>query len=319
MLVAKYKGERLWLEIVAFMATRLIEPRGYILALEEWMEFLQQRVGTPEGARAFLSADYLKAVAYLRELGGRPGQPARRQEEAQDWKLSSNTIAFKLTVLRRLYKLVLNHGMIAVNPFAEVRQPKRNEAMKRPTEPVELDLVPTVIDANLTLADRTISALMFGSAIRPNNVRLLKLSDCRLGSAEPAVFLRRTKARTQKLKRISDEAAELLAQQVRVREIMGAGPEDWVFVSNHGENAGWAPISASTVYRHFKQACQTAGANPYATPHSARKSAAMKMDQEGVPILQIRDVLDHSSVTTTEIYLARDVQGPGVKALKWRK
>ena len=53
---------------------------------------------------------------------------------------------------------------------------------------------------------------------------------------------------------------------------------------------------------HFKRACKAAGMDKSIHFHSLRHSFASNLAQQGVSLYVIKELLGHSSVSTTEIY-----------------
>lgn len=68
----------------------------------------------------------------------------------------------------------------------------------------------------------------------------------------------------------------------------------WVFCDKDGERIG-------SVRKGFRSACNRAGIVDF-TPHDLRHTCAAWLVQAGVPLLQVRDLLRHTSVQVTEKY-----------------
>lgn len=65
------------------------------------------------------------------------------------------------------------------------------------------------------------------------------------------------------------------------------------------------PLSYKTFYWHWKKAV-TAAKVTYAPPHTNRHTAASRLVQMGVPIIQVQHILGHESIATTEQYSHHD-------------
>ena len=74
-------------------------------------------------------------------------------------------------------------------------------------------------------------------------------------------------------------------------------PRYWLF---EGQDGG--QYSPRSVQQILRRAVEKAGANPFATVHSLRHSFATHLYESGMDIRQIKDLLGHESIKTTEIY-----------------
>ena len=60
--------------------------------------------------------------------------------------------------------------------------------------------------------------------------------------------------------------------------------------------------------KKFKEACRAAGIDEGIHLHSLRHSAATRMAQSGAPIVAVKEILGHSSISTTMIYTHTDLE-----------
>lgn len=92
------------------------------------------------------------------------------------------------------------------------------------------------------------------------------------------------------------ELRTLLLQYARQRGIE-AGP---VFVTRSGQ-----PVSRTVIWREMKALCQQSGVAPGKVfPHNLRHLFARTFYNAGKDIVQLADVLGHTSINTTRIYTA---------------
>ncbi|KAB8033708.1 tyrosine-type recombinase/integrase [Fluviispira multicolorata] len=62
-------------------------------------------------------------------------------------------------------------------------------------------------------------------------------------------------------------------------------------------------LSRSSVFRMVKICAEAAGLKKEISPHSCRTTLASLLHQNGIPIIEIKNLLNHKLVTTTEIYI----------------
>jgi len=77
-------------------------------------------------------------------------------------------------------------------------------------------------------------------------------------------------------------------------------PANYLFPGRYGENK---PLSTRRLQDSFQKACRAAGVLEHATPHSLRHSFAVHLLESGCDILQIQQLLGHTTLATTIKYL----------------
>ncbi len=90
--------------------------------------------------------------------------------------------------------------------------------------------------------------------------------------------------------------------QAMARLLEGREPVALVFVPPTGPER---PLKYKTFYWHWRKAVFAAGV-AYAPPHTNRHTAASRLVQMGVPIIQVQHILGHESIRTTEQYSHHD-------------
>jgi site-specific recombinase XerD len=105
-----------------------------------------------------------------------------------------------------------------------------------------------------------------------------------------------TKSRNQRFIPICEEALTSILSQ---RERRKALPIDntYVFCKNNDER-----FTADHYSKEFKKACKAAGMDNAIHFHSLRHSFASNLAQKSVSLYTIKELLGHSSISTTEIY-----------------
>lgn len=116
-----------------------------------------------------------------------------------------------------------------------------------------------------------------------------------------------TKGRNQRFIPICEETVKVIGnlelrvqneKQDRIISIQSFGStHDFVFCKANGEQYTGDHISQS-----FKRACKAAGLDSRIHFHTLRHSFASNLVQKGVPLYAIKELLGHSSISTTEIY-----------------
>lgn len=147
--------------------------------------------------------------------------------------------------------------------------------------------------------DYTMVSLLYSTGIRREELAGLKLSNIDLKSGLVSVLGKGNKVRTVPL---GDEATEDIRRYLRQRKVFleqkessSRTPTDVVFLNRSGE-----PLSVRSVNRSVKKFCAQVGID--ATPHALRHSFATHLLENGADLLLIKEILGHSSLSTTQKY-----------------
>lgn len=300
--VQRFDPSAIWKSIL-FILGEQKRPRGYEIALEEWLDLLGGALPcTEKGAELFLRATKHHALAYKRWLERRPGMMDRNGNEST---LAPNTIAFKLSAISRMYRAVRDDGLIGHNPFSGVKRPRKNASLKFPTELIEPEKVEEIIRGADAKQDRVLLTVFFAGAVRRDEARLFTIGQYQKEADTPYLYLKFTKGGADRRTAIAPWAVKDIESLIVDRKRQGASDSDYLFVTGFGKGRGVEPLSESTVQRRFKRECRRAGANPHASTHSARATAATVLIDSGVPIEKVAEFLGHTNIHTTMMYYKR--------------
>lgn len=153
--------------------------------------------------------------------------------------------------------------------------------------------------------DRAIILLLWESGMRAHELAKLRLEDCDL------------KERTARIIGKGDKegyvfwgpaGAVALARYVRVRPGPLVGP---LFRGCSSRNRG-GPVTANLIRLLIKRLAKAAGITlPKGAPvHGFRHGRARELRRRGLSKEEIRDILRHSDIKTTNIYLGLDIEAP---------
>jgi len=145
---------------------------------------------------------------------------------------------------------------------------------------------------------RDVMIFAFGTGMRLNEIVNLRWKNVNLATRIITVgdedFT--TKGRNQRYIPISDEALTSILSQRERKKAIPIG-NSFVFSKPNGD-----PFTGDYYSKRFKRACKSAGIDKSIHFHSLRHSFASNLAQKGVNLYTIKELLGHSSITTTEIY-----------------
>jgi integrase/recombinase XerD len=100
------------------------------------------------------------------------------------------------------------------------------------------------------------------------------------------------------------------ARTVALDALARSALEAWLAVRPRGRGPLFCPVSKPGQWIHsnhirnrLRRLAERAGIDKRVHPHGLRHTYAIELDEEGFPLRDIRDLLGHSNVSTTDAYL----------------
>lgn len=249
-------------------------------------------------------------VDYRRYMAGRcyaRGVIAQRMSVARDWLARHPNVAAVgyrdverwlaerdvaavsqrnlLVNLRALYRWLQREGLAGTDPTALVDRPRLARRLPRPAAERDVEAVERLDDVELHAA----VTIMAGCGLRCVEVSRLDWGD--VSFAERTVIVLGKGSRERLVDMPADVVRTLAAWRIASR---GAGA---VFCGPSGRRRSPAAVSM-----WIRRAFRAAGC-PTTTAHQLRhRCATVALQLDGVDILDVRDMLGHATVATTELY-----------------
>ncbi len=259
----------------------------------------------------------LRALARAMEARGRKRWDAVTTHDLQAWFVEQSKAEYAETTqhrraaaMRRFFLWLLDENEIPISPTdgfilgksERLRLPKvvDEKTLNRLIEAVDGDTLEEV-------RDRAILEVLYGCGLRVTELCTLRLQDVDL----PALHLRVTgKGRKERVVPFGRLAKSAMLRWLEMRER---------FIKTYRDGKRWlentdatSPFFLSPTARAFNRSAvaQIVHARIHAflpegmdaTPHTLRHSFATHLLDNGAPLLDIRNLLGHASIDTTQIY-----------------
>lgn len=186
--------------------------------------------------------------------------------------------------------------------------PTTNTGKRRRPEvltPIELDALIEAADArSITgVRARALIGVLYGAGLRVSEALALYPADVDL--AECQVFVKSGKGGRSRLVGINPRGCELLGEWLALRPSVGLGDAHPVFATYRAGHAGHpvSPQAARATIKRLGQRAAIRKAGPV-HPHLLRHTLAHEMRKAGCDLYEVMRQLGHSSIKTTETYLA---------------
>ena len=225
------------------------------------------------------------------------------------------TINRKLSSVRAFCRFLVKRGVLAGNPAAGVRGPKKPKPLPRA---LDVDDAFRLVEAPATTgrtSHRTLSAteearhqllrlrdvalleLLYGTGLRVSEACALDTTDIdrdRYGT--PMLLVRKGKGDKSRQVPLGGAADRAITAYLPARGQLAASDRA-LFV-----NAGGARLTPRSVQRMVKQWTIAGGVHAHTTPHGLRHSFATHLLDGGVDLRAIQELLGHASLSSTQIY-----------------
>jgi integrase/recombinase XerC len=230
----------------------------------------------------------------------------------------ASTIGRKLSSVRAFCRFLVKRGVLAGNPAAAIRGPKKPKGLPRA---LDVDDAYRLVDAPTTigrvvhrklssaeearhdllrLRDRAMMDLIYSTGLRVSEACGLDITDidhARYGT--PIVLVRHGKGGKSREVPLVGQAQTSVEEYLPARQALGA-PQRGVaalFVNAMGER-----LTPRSVQRMVKKWTIAGGVHANATPHGLRHSFATHLLDGGVDLRSIQELLGHASLSSTQIY-----------------
>lgn len=278
------------------------------------VERFLEGLSAERGASANTLAAYARDLADLAaELGGSLAEASRTGLEAYAAGLgrrgfAAATARRRLSAIRSFYGFLLEEGLRADNPAAQLEAPKRGLALPKTLgAEAAARLVEAAAKAGPVGArDRALLELLYGSGLRVSELVSLPL----LGAPRPGQRLLRVlgKGGRERLVALARPSIEALEAYLPLREALlppkGAArreaAERWLFPSATAKDG---KLTRRRVGQIVEAAALRAGLEPGAvSPHVLRHAFATHLVDGGADLRTVQLLLGHADIATTQIY-----------------
>lgn len=216
-------------------------------------------------------------------------------------KVQPSSISRKLSSLRSFFRHLVKKGLIESSPAEEMTLPKLPKKLPRfLIQDEAVALVESISGSDrVSLRDRTILELLYGSGIRVGELAGLNRDDLDLDESWIRV---RGKGNKERVVPIGGKALEAL------KEYLAEKKKDLSIPEPLFQNPQRGRLTPRSVQRIVKKRTSMAGIMKRTTPHTLRHSFATHLLEEGADLRGIQELLGHSSLSTTQRYTQVSVQ-----------
>ena len=208
------------------------------------------------------------------------------------------TLQRKAACLRSFYRHLRRDELIAHDPTAELRSPRKSQKLPQVLTRDEIALLlrtPTGQDPG-AVRDRALLEVMYACGLRASEAVGLELADLELNEG---ILRARGKGSKERLVPIGRTAVVAVRAYLRRGRpaLVGARDERRLFVNQRG-----GQLTRQGLYKIVQRHAKTAGLEERMSPHTLRHSFATHLLAGGCDLRSLQEMLGHADIATTQIY-----------------
>lgn len=215
-------------------------------------------------------------------------------------KLSSNSVARKLSSLRSFYKYLFNNGIIKTNPFKYVATPKKEKKLPKYLGVEDIEKIFNTPDINTSLGqrDKLILEVLYATGIRVSELVNIKISDIDFYNKEIKILGKGNKERIDPFGEYCLDSINLFINDGR-KKILEKHNKicEYLIINEKGNQ-----ITTRGVEKIIDNIVKKSDIKKHVSPHMLRHSFATHLLNEGCDIKTVQELLGHESLESTQIY-----------------
>lgn len=207
-------------------------------------------------------------------------------------KLKPASIKRKLESIRKYLDWAMQCEIIAKNPAKEVNAPASVPLLPKSLQDRELYRLRRAFYKSGNKRDIAIYEVLANTGLRVSELCSLKLGDIQISERKGKLVVRFGKGQKYREVPLNSNARKALADYLELR---ADEKSEYVFLGERG------PLTPSGVFRILQKYANEAGVK--VSPHQLRHTFARRLLRAGADIVTVQQLLGHSNLNTTAIYL----------------
>lgn len=258
---------------------------GYTTDLKDFFDFADLNFATSEVSQ-ITSAIIRSWLASLKEE-----------------KLSSRSVNRKISTLRSFFKYLLRQQVITINPLTQITALKTNKRLPSFVEEKDIDKLFEQVAFPETwqgATDKLIIKLFYNTGIRLSELINLKPGQVNYEQQNIKVL---GKGNKERLIPVSDGLLKDVKNYLEKKADKDAADNSVIFVTDKGKK-----LYPKYVYNIVKDKLEKVITNKKKSPHVLRHTFATHLANNGADINAVKELLGHSSLAATQIYVHNSIQ-----------
>lgn len=265
--------------------------------LEKLKEDMEMR-----GFSDHTKASYYRKAKEITEYFGKPMKQVKVQELRdyllkylrEERGLTEKSVNYYNNVIRFIYDVVIDEPI-------NKRQLPLYKGKRRLPKILSEEELNVFFNACENYMYKTIFMMIYGSGLRISEATNIRIED--IDSKKMRLFVRNGKGERERYTVLPKASLEMLRECYR--RYKPNHPEGYMFLNREGN-----PLKVERLRVFFRRYRRKAGISEEFIVHSLRHSFATRLVEEGVPLVQVKELLGHSCIrsTMTYVHVANNMQ-----------
>ncbi|MDO5135669.1 MAG: site-specific tyrosine recombinase XerD [Eubacteriales bacterium] len=276
--------------------------------IREFVGYLHNTKKTSHNTEISYQRDLKKMALFLEERGLKETGKVRRVdlEGYLDYmereNLAPSTISRSVASIRAFFQYMFTERRIESDPADRLKPPKVEKKAPQIMTVQEVDSFLAQPDVRTAkgIRDKAMLELMYATGMRVSELLHLNREDVNL-SLGYVTCHESGKERVIPIGNVCRDALLLYMEEGR-QAFVKEEEEQSLFTNCSGR-----PMSRQGFWKVLKGYAKSAGIQMDITPHTLRHSFAVHMLQNGADIKSVQEMLGHSDISTTQVYLNRSM------------
>lgn len=199
--------------------------------------------------------------------------------------------------LHSYFNFLLNQGVIAKDPTKDIKGPKTSRKIPDVLDSKEIMHLLSQPDGNdyKSIRDRTMLEVLYATGIKVSELIELGINDINLQIG----IIHMHNSKHERIVPLYPAATKHLTEYCMIARpaLVQNNEEERLFTNMNGQ-----PMSRQGFWKIIKHYADKAGIKKDITPHTLRHSFAAHLLENGAQLKDIKDMLGHSDISSTQIY-----------------
>ena len=178
-----------------------------------------------------------------------------------------------------------------IQPPKNLTLPKLTKEQKLPIV-LSFDETRDILTKTKDLQEKTILAMLYSCGLRQSELRNLRIED--IDFARNLVYIRQAKGKKTRCIELGKNMKKVLDRYIRVYK-----PKNYIFTLEYTD----LPMGKDALRGLVNRCAERSGITKHLTPHIFRHTYATHLLEMGVSIYRLKELLGHSNIINTMVYL----------------